>query len=170
MKRMIALMIVGMFVLVGFGTVVLGEPEDPVLPNNRPPRAPVIVEEKSGLEKEIYKCTFYAKDPDGDKVYYAVHWKKIDSEASSVCEPDDPAVPWLGPFYSGEEIDDTHKCKESGKYELTIYAKDTHGLKGPTTTKTVNYKKAKVLELTVFARILQRFPGLVYILTMIFKI
>ena len=169
MKKIIAIVAIGMFMLVGLGNAVMGEPEDPVVPNGAP-GAPIINEDKSGLEKETYKCSFYSIDPDGDKVYYAVHWKKIDSEVSTLCEPDDPSVPWLGPFDSGEEIDDTRKCKESGEYELSIYAKDIYGHIGPTTTKIVNYKKAKVLELPVFARILQRFPGLVHILMKILKI
>jgi len=169
MKRMIALMIVGMFVIVGCGTFAMGRPEL-VKVANQPPTAPVIIEDKSAWEQEVYKCTFYSTDPDGDKVYYAIKWEKIDDKVVSCSEPDDPAVPWRGPFTSGEEVINNHKCSESGDYSITIRAKDDHGNVGQSTTVTVTYKKAKMLQLPVFAHLLARFPGLVYILTKVFKI
>lgn len=61
MKKTIAMIVVGMFVIVGCGSAVFGEPDDPV-GTNRPPNAPVFVEEKSELEKESYKYVFYAED------------------------------------------------------------------------------------------------------------
>lgn len=170
MKRMIALMIVGMFVIVGCGTVAMGEPDDPVVPTNRPPRAPVIMEDKSAWEKETYKCAFYSVDPDGDRVYYAIKWEKVDDKVVSSSEPDDPAVPWRGPFTSGEEITDSHTCCESGDYTMTVRAKDEHGMIGSSTTVTVTYTKAKMLQLPVFAHLLARFPGFANILIKIFKI
>ena len=57
MKKMIALMIVGMFVLVGCGTVVMGEPDDPV-GSNRAPGAPIIMEGQSRMEGKDYQCFF----------------------------------------------------------------------------------------------------------------
>ena len=116
MKKMIALVIIGMFVVVGCGTVAIGRPDDtnetvgcgtvailrPDDPNetNRAPKAPEILEDKSNLQRQEYLCFFYAIDPDGDDVYYDVSWKKIDDEALSTCRPDDP-IDWLGPFNSG---------------------------------------------------------------------
>ena len=168
MKKMIALMVIGMFVLVGCGTVAMGEPDDPVTPN-QPPKAPVILEDKSGMEKEEYQCFFYAVDPDGDDIYYDLSWKKIDNKA--VCGPDDPVYPWLGPFSSGEEVNELRECcAGSGDYELTIRVKDEFDNEGPSTTITVSYTKARVLQFPVFARILARYPGFVYFLTKIFKI
>ena len=169
MKRMIALMIVGMFLIVGCGTFAMGRPDVPDKLANRPPGAPTIMEDKSAWEQEIYKCTFYSVDPDGDKVFYAIKWEKVDDKVVSSFEPDDPAVPWRGPFTSGEEVIDTHACCESGDYSMTVFAKDDHGNVGPSTTVTVTYKKAKMLQLPVFAHLLARFPGLVYILTKVFK-
>jgi len=161
MKKMIALMIVGMFVLVGCGTVVMGEPDDPV-GSNRAPGAPIIMEGQSRMEGKDYQCFFYAVDPDGDEVYYDLNWEKIDNKNVATCGPDDPVYPWLGPFNSGEEVNELRECCESGDYELTIRVKDEFGK----TTVTVSYTKALQLP---FARILARYPGFVYFLTKIFK-
>ena len=173
MKRMIALMVIGMFVIIGFGTVAMGEQDDdvPVMPNQAP-NAPIIIRDKSSMEKQEYRCFFYAIDPDGDEVYYYLNWKKVDNNGVTACRPDDddPAVPWLGPFNSGEELNKFFDCWESGDYELTIHVKDEFDNEGPSTTVTVSYTKAKVMQHPMLARILAKYPGFVYILTKIFKI
>ena len=168
MKKILALLIVGMFVVVGCGTVAFGRPDDPV-DENRSPKAPKIIADKSGLQRQEYHCFFYAIDPDGDDIYYDVSWKKIDDEALSTCRPDDP-IDWLGPFNSGEEINVVRECTKSGDYELRIRAKDVNGNVGPFTTVSVSYKRAKVLQLPDFDQILARYPGIVYMLSKIFKI
>ena len=76
MKKIIALIAIGMFMLVGLGTAAMGEPDTPVVAN-QPPEAPVIMQDKSRMEKQEYQCFFYAIDPDGDNVYYDISWKKI---------------------------------------------------------------------------------------------
>ena len=167
MKKMIALLIIGMFVVVGCGTVAIGRPDDPIQ-TNRAPKAPEILEDKSNLQRQEYLCFFYAIDPDGDDVYYDISWKKIDDEALSTCRPDDP-IDWLGPFNSGEEVNIIRECTKSGDYELKIRAKDVNGDVGPFTTVSVSYTKAKMLQLPVFDQILARYPGIEYILTKIFK-
>ncbi|UCB59370.1 MAG: hypothetical protein JSV67_03505 [Thermoplasmatales archaeon] len=169
MERIITLMIIGMFVLVGFATVAMAEPDDPVTPNQAP-KAPVILVDKSTWEKQEYKFCFYAVDPDGDDIYFDISFTKAGDENLIACEPDDPVTPWYGPFESGEEIDESRMCHEEGKYELTIRAKDSYGNIGPSTTITVTYTKAKIIQLPIINRILERFPGLLFIVTKIFKI
>lgn len=169
MKRIITLMVIGMFVTVGCGAVVMGEPDDPVVPNQAP-GAPIVMKDRSNLEKQEYQCFFYAIDPDGDDVYYDLSWEKVDNKALSGSGPDDPVVPWLGPFSSGEEVNEARNCEESGDYELTIRVKDEFDNEGPSTTVTVSYTKAKVLQFPIFNQILARFPWFAYFLTKIFKI
>ena len=137
MKKMIALVIIGMFVVVGCGTVVMGEPDDPV-ESNRAPGAPIIMVDKSGMERQEY--------PDGDDVYYDISWEKIDNKAVATCGPDDPVYPWLGPFSSGEEVNVIRECTESGDYELTIRVKDEFGKEGPSTKVSVSYTKAEAMQ------------------------
>ena len=168
MKRIITLMVIGMFVVVGCGAVVMGEPDDPV-ESNRAPGAPIVMKDKSNLEKQEYRCFFYAIDPDGDDVYYDLSWEKVDNKAVATCGPDDPVYPWLGPFSSGEEVNEVRSCDESGDYELTIRVKDEFDNEGPSTTVSVSYTKAEVLQNPFFAQVLARFPWFVYFLTKIFK-
>jgi len=146
MKRMKAIIVIGMFVMVGCGTVAMGEPDDPVTPNQAP-NAPIIIADKSSMEKQEYRCFFYAIDPDGDEVYYDLTWKKVDNNDVIACGPDVPVFPWLGPFNSGEEVNKIFDCCETGDYELTICVKDEFDNEGPSTTVTVSYTKAKEIDL-----------------------
>ena len=168
MKKIMALMAIGMFMLVGLGTAAMGSPDDPVLPN-RPPNAPVVMEDKSGMEREEYRCFFYAVDPDGDQVYYHLSWEKIGDASVGVCAPDTPNVPWRGPFDSEEEVNEMHECCESGDYELTIRVKDEFDNEGPSTTVTVSYTKARVMQYPFLAKLLAKYPGFVCLLTKILK-
>jgi len=165
MKKTTAIIIVGMFVIVGCGSAVLGEPGDPV-GTNRPPNAPVFVEEKSNWEKESYTYVFYAVDPDGDQVYYDIAWEKV-SDTERVSSPDVPVVPWLGPFQSGEELEKTHTFDKRGEYELTIRAKDIHDSIGPATTIMVTYKSS-ITQLLILSKLMERHPTFLKILAMIF--
>jgi hypothetical protein len=165
MKKTTAIIIVGMFVIVGCGSAVMGEPDDPVR-INRPPNAPVFVMEKSDWEKESYTYVFYAEDPDGDQVYYDIAWEKV-SDTERVSSPDDPVVLWLGPFNSSEEVQKTHTFDKHGEYELTIRAKDTHDSIGPATTITVTYKSS-ITQLLILSKLMERHPAFLKILAMIF--
>ena len=165
MKKTTAMIVVGMFVIVGCGSAVMGEPDDPV-GTNRPPNAPVLVEEKSDWEKESFTYVFYAEDPDGDQVYYDIAWEKV-SDTEIVSSPDDPVVPWLGPFESGEELEKTHTFDKRGEYELTIRAKDSHDSIGPATTITVTYKSS-ISQLLILSKLMERYPAIFKILEMIF--
>ena len=165
MKKTTAMIVVGMFVIVGCGSAVMGEPDDPV-GTNRPPKAPVLIDEKSDWEKESYTYVFYAEDPDGDQVYYDIAWEKV-SDTEIVSSPDDPVVQWLGPFESGEELEKTHTFDKKGEYELTIRAKDSHDSIGPATTVTVTYKSS-ISQLLILSKLMERYPAILKILEMIF--
>ena len=157
---------VGMFVLVGCGSAVLGDDDDPV-GSNRPPNAPVFLEEKSNWEKESYQYKFYAEDPDGDEVFYEITWNYNGNTNMVSCGPDEPEKYWVGPYDSGAEIEQCHIFQKYGKYELTVRAKDIHGSIGPSTTITVNYKKS-FTEFPVFCKLMEKFPGLFNLLEKLF--
>jgi phage terminase large subunit-like protein len=165
MKKTIAIIMVGMFVIVGCGSAVMGDDDDPI-GTNRPPKAPVFVEEKSDWTKESYNYVFYAEDPDGDQVYYDIAWEKI-SDTEIVSSPDDPVVPWLGPFESGEQLEKTHNFDKCGEYELTIRAKDSHDSIGPSTTITITYKKS-ISQLPLLFKIMEKYPEILKIISKIF--
>lgn len=165
MKKTIAIVMVGMFVLVGCGSAVIGE-DDESVSSNRPPKAPVFVGELSDWEKESYRYTFYAEDPDGDAVYYETTWKKVGESNIVSCSPDDP-VSWLGPFESGVKIDKIQNFQKSGTYELTIRAKDIHNSVGPSTTVTVTYKSS-ISQFPLLLKLMEKFPEIFNILEKIF--
>lgn len=169
MKKIFFIMVIGMFITIGFASVITAEPEDPVLPNHAP-EAPIIQGDKISIEKQEYKCNFYAIDPDGDSLYYNIIWKKINNKAISTNEPDNPETPWYGPFESGEEVDKILKCNKPGEYELTICAKDIYGRIGPSTTITIRYTKSKLLHCPIINYILENYPAISYIFTKILKL
>ena len=165
MKRTTAIIMVGMFVLVSCGSAVIGEDDDPV-GSNRAPNAPVLIEEKSDWEAENYTFVFYSEDPDGDEVYYDIVWKTVGETKIISCSPDDPTVPWLGPFESSEEVEQTHEFQKIGKYELTIRAKDTHNSIGPATTITITYKSS-LSQFPILSKLMDKYPGIFNILAKI---
>ena len=165
MKKTIAILMVGMFVIVGCGSAVMGDDDDPT-GTNRPPNAPVFVEEKSDWTKESYTYVFYAEDPDGDQVYYDIAWEKV-SDTEIVSSPDDPVVPWLGPFESLEEVEKTYTFDKVGEYELTIRAKDSHDSIGQSTTITITYKKS-MAQFPLLFKFMEKYPEIFKILSKIF--
>jgi hypothetical protein len=165
MKKTIAIIMVGLFVLVGCGSAVIGEDDDPV-GTNRPPNAPVLIQEKSDWEKESYTYVFYTEDPDGDEVYYDVAWKVVGETTIVSCSPDDPVVPWLGPFASFEEVEQTHGFSKIGKYELTIRVKDSHDSVGPVTTISITYKSS-LSQFPLLSKLMDKYPGILNILAKI---
>ena len=167
MKKMISICLVGMFVIIGYGTVVFGEPDDSSA-TNRPPTAPVVIEQKSNWQKECYICTFYSIDYDGDEIYYDISWEKIDEPKIVSEAPDNPNGQWLGPFKSGAEIESIHNFYEIGNYKVTIRAKDTYGNIGHSTIIEVNHKHFKLLDLPFFSNILEKHPRLSEFLTNLF--
>lgn len=169
MNKIKAIIMVGMFVVVGYGSIVMadhGDPVDPVV-SNRPPKSPVLIEERSQMEKDCYKYAFYAEDPDGDKVYYNIAWNRIGEPKIINCSPGDPVVAWQGPFESGEELEKLYTFDKSGEYELTIQAKDTHDCIGPSTTITVTHK-SRISNLPILFRLMEKYPEIFKILAKIF--
>lgn len=158
MRKISTIICIGMLVMVGVGTIALGA-DDEAHTSNRAPSAPTIMQEKSDLQGETYRCTFYSTDPDGDQIYYDITWEKIDDHVL-LCDDDDPVTPWLGPFNSGEEVRTDHTFTEKGTYKITLRAKDIYDNISPSTEFTVTYKQAKMFELPFFLQILEILRGI----------
>ena len=171
MKKTKALIMVGMLVIVGCGSIVIAEEDDTGAPNtrvtNRAPDAPVFVLDKSDWDKENYAFVFYATDPDGDSVYYNIQYKKISDSKIVTSSPNDPDTPWFGPFESSKEVGQIHEFYKRGTYELTVRAKDTHGSIGPSTTITVTYKSS-LSQFPILSKLMAEYPRIFNILTKIF--
>lgn len=167
MKKSLTIFIVGIFLLVGCGTIVYAEDDEPV-GANRAPYAPVLIGDAGDWEKECYMYSFYAEDPDGDEIFFDISWQIIGDSNIMMFSPDEPETPWLGPYESGKILEQTHNCYKTGNYELTIRAKDTYDNIGPATTITVTYKESKLIQLLTFSNLIQNHPTLFNILAKIF--
>jgi hypothetical protein len=183
MKKTTTIILVGMFVVVGCGSAVMAG-DNNFVAYNRPPNAPVVIGATHNWQQEEgYTCAFYAVDPDGDQVYYQIIWEKVSDTTIVSCssnnpmmkwrgrfipdENNNPLVAWIGPFESGKVLEKTHNFDKSDIYELTIRAKDTHGSIGPSTTITVTYK-SRILQLSMFSNLIEKYPAIFSPLTKIF--
>jgi outer membrane protein assembly factor BamB len=113
--------------------------------DNYPPSAPTI-DGPTGVPPGTYEYTFKATDPDGDNVSYTIDWGDATSDETM--------------FYkSGEEVTVSHTYSSRGGYIITAYAKDIHGLIGPSGTNPVEISRDKSTNNNVlFWRIIERFP------------
>lgn len=86
-----------------------------VIIENDPPNKPTIDGPTTGTAGEEYDYTFVTTDPNGDDVYYWIVW-------GDGC----PAVEWIGPYDSGEEVIVSHTFDDEGTYTISAKAKDIH--------------------------------------------
>jgi hypothetical protein len=70
----------------------------------------------SGKTGIVYNYTTNTIDPDDDQVYYKWNWG------------DGTISDWLGPFPSDEIATSQHTWNKKGWYQITVKAKDIHGL------------------------------------------
>ena len=81
---------------------------------DNPPNIPEITGPPQGKIHQSYEYTVVTTDPEGDDVYYYIHWG-------------DDSTGWLGPYKSGEEIKQSHTWNRRGTYTIQCKAKDVHG-------------------------------------------
>jgi hypothetical protein len=82
---------------------------------NQPPSKPTITGSSEGRPGETYPYIFVTTDPNNDVLYYYIEWG------------DGTVEEWIGPYYSGEEIEITHAWDEEGSYTIRVKAKDIYG-------------------------------------------
>jgi PKD repeat protein len=82
---------------------------------NSPPGAPTITGETSGKAGKKYTYTFTAVDPDGNDVSYYIDWG------------DNSTSGWIGPYSSGDPVNQSHTWTTKGSYTIKAKAKDSHG-------------------------------------------
>jgi outer membrane protein assembly factor BamB len=129
------------------GTVYIGSPMERLYAfgpsENNPPDAPTI-DGPTGVPPGTYEYKFKAIDPDGDNISYTIDWGDANSDETV--------------FYnSGEEVTVIHTYSSRSSYIITAYAKDEHGLIGPTETNPVEISMDKSTNNVLF-RLLERYP------------
>ena len=113
MKKMMTVLIIGILVLSGFGTYVVAKT---CIKINHAPQAPSITGPKNIKPNVLYEWTFKAIDPDGDNLYYEIDW-----EGDFVIDEQ------IGPFKSGEEINQSHSYDYVGSATIRARAIDVYG-------------------------------------------
>lgn len=81
---------------------------------NSPPDTPEITGQAQGKPRVEYTYTVVSTDPNGDDLYYFIDWA------------DDTNTGWLGPYDSGEEINQSHTWSKKGTYIVLCKTKDVH--------------------------------------------
>ncbi len=81
-------------------------------PGGNKQNPPTISGPTSGGVGEELTYTFVSNDPEEDNVSYYIDWGDGDKEG------------WLGPYKSGQEINESHSWDEEGEYEIKAKAKD----------------------------------------------
>ena len=152
MKKLVLLIITGMFVLNGLSAGATYYHEHTAVTSNvavnNPPETPTINGPTSGKSGTAYQYTFSTTDPDGDNVYYCVNWSDGTGE---VC---------IGPFASGEAVTNTHTWSADGTYMVKVKARDIYDAESnwATLTVTMPYSHNKPAP-QLFEKLFQRFPN-----------
>ena len=120
--------------------------------DNLPPETPEIDGQTSGTAGVEYTYTFSTTDPDDDDVYYWILWGD-----------DCPAVEWIGPYASGEEVSVAHTYSERGTYTITAKAKDIYDAESDWGSLEVTMPRARAVN-NLLVRFLQNYPNLFPIL------
>lgn len=85
-------------------------------PTNLPPEDPLKpFGPDEGIILEEYSFSSNTTDPEGEPIYYWFDWG------------DGTNTGWLGPFASGNSIEESHIWYDSGNYSIKVKAKDENG-------------------------------------------
>lgn len=122
---------------------------------NNPPLTPEIDGPNSGKPEVEYDFTFTTTDPESDDVYYYITWG------------DGHIEPWFGPHESGEIVTVSHEWINQGEYTIQAKAKDIYDEESLWGKLTVTMPRNKVLHNTLIYKLLEQFPLLQRLLSII---
>ena len=108
-----------------------------------------------GMCGKEYTYSIIVSDQDDDTLY--VQWDWGDG---STCD-------WLGPFYSGTEVSNSHTWATKGTYTISVTVEDEHGL-SVTASKVVSMPRLRTFN-TFFHWLFDRFPKAFPLLRYIFN-
>ncbi len=128
--------------------------------SNGPPIKPTIegpTEGKKGIE---YDFSFSSTDPDGDDIYYFIHWG------------DGLIERWFGPYSSGETVTINHTWYGKATFAITAKAKDEYEFCSDWANFELSLLRIKSFDnnLNIFNWIFERFPNAFPILKNIIRL
>ena len=114
---------------------------------NQQPNAPDILGPTNGDIGVEYPYNFMATDPDGDDIYYWILW-------GDGC----PAVEWIGPYASGEQVILNHSFLRAGDITISAQAKDIYEAESDWGTLDINIPRTKTNHDSTIMRLFNMFP------------
>ena len=116
--------------------------------SNLPPHTPIITGPAKGKVGVATTYNFTTTDPEGDEVYYFIDWD--DGTNSS----------WIGPYLSGDLINESHTWSEKGTYIIKAKAKDSIGAESDWKTFSVKMPCSYNIPILRFLeKLFERFPN-----------
>jgi hypothetical protein len=114
-------------------------------PENNAPGAPSISGPNNGDVGVEYPYTFISNDPDDDDIYYWIIW-------GDGC----PAVEWIGPYASGEEVTVSHSFLKSGKITISAQVRDVYEAESAWGSFDVEMPRARMKSNNLFGNFIYR--------------
>jgi len=111
---------------------------------NNPPSAPSINGTNKAKPKVEYNFTFVSTDPDDDQIFYYIDWG------------DETNTGWLGPFLSGEEINQSHLWFKKGVYVVKCKVKDVYNLESDWGSLEIIVPRNKFIEKILLNSFIER--------------
>jgi hypothetical protein len=116
---------------------------------NNPPNKPDIpsgtIKGEAGID---YIYSSYATDPDGGTLFYNFSWG------------DGTYTGWIGPYFEWETANASHNWTNEGDYEIRVKASDGSLESVWSDPFIVTMPKNKLLTISIFKPLLERFPML----------
>jgi hypothetical protein len=128
--------------------------------SNDPPNAPIIDGPSEGKKGVEYDLNISAIDPDGDDLYYYIHWGDMNVDR------------WIGPFKSGEIVTLNHTWNSKTTFSISAEAKDEYEFKSEWTTFEVIMPKNKPIDfnMNIIKWLFERFPNAFPIIKSLLKL
>jgi len=125
---------------------------------NQPPATPTIKGQTKVKPGVDYDYTFLTTDPEEDSVLYHISWNYRD------------IIYVYGPFKSGEEFTLSYSWSEEGTYFISCWASDIHGAGSDTASLEITVPRTKTSSYLWFEWLLEHFPMLERLLSLISRI
>ncbi len=119
------------------------------------PDVPMINGPTSGKPGIEYNFTFKSVDPDEDDLYYYIEWGDGDVEE------------WIGPKASDEDVIVSHTWSENDNYTIRAKVKDVYDMESDWGELTITIPRNKAVYNLLFQWLLERFPLLERLLSLI---
>ncbi len=125
---------------------------------NYAPIKPKITGPTKGEPGIKYTFTFNSTDPNGEDVYYYIDWG------------DGGNIGWLGPYSSGQKITQNHTWNVKQRITIKAKAKDVNNDESEWSYHTISLPKPKITIKSIIMQLLELFPIISKILSLLLRL